>query len=109
MRKLEIVLIAIIIVLSVTVFIEFSNGRSSSDLSQAAIQNPPDTSGSHIPSSNSDPVGSVNSTLLSTQSSSLTEIFKNTENSVVQITSKVSTVDNSIIINGQPLESQSTR
>jgi len=31
------------------------------------------------------------------------------ENSVVQITSKVSTVDNSVIVNGIPLQSQSTR
>ncbi|HWY33573.1 MAG TPA: trypsin-like peptidase domain-containing protein, partial [Nitrosopumilaceae archaeon] len=31
------------------------------------------------------------------------------ENSVVQITSKVSTVDNSVIVNGMPLQSQSTR
>ena len=39
----------------------------------------------------------------------LTEIFKNTESSVVQITSTVSTVDSSIIINGSPLQGQSTR
>ncbi|WKT57775.1 trypsin-like peptidase domain-containing protein [Candidatus Nitrosotenuis chungbukensis] len=41
--------------------------------------------------------------------SSLTAIFKQVENSVVQITSKVSTVNESVIINGSPLESQSTR
>jgi S1-C subfamily serine protease len=39
----------------------------------------------------------------------LTQLFKKVQNSVVQITSKVSTVDNSIIVNGQPLQSQSTR
>lgn len=39
----------------------------------------------------------------------LTTIFKNTENSVVQITSTVSTVDSSIIVNGYPLQGQSTR
>ena len=39
----------------------------------------------------------------------LTTIFKQVENSVVQITSKVSTVNTHIIINGNPLESQSTR
>lgn len=37
------------------------------------------------------------------------EIYKKVENSVVQITSKVSTVNTHIIINGSPLESQSTR
>jgi S1-C subfamily serine protease len=41
--------------------------------------------------------------------SDLTSIFKKVENSVVQITSKVSTTDNNIIVNGMPLQSQSTR
>jgi S1-C subfamily serine protease len=41
--------------------------------------------------------------------SPLTVIFKQVENSVVQITSKVSTVNQNIIINGNPFESQSTR
>jgi S1-C subfamily serine protease len=39
----------------------------------------------------------------------LTTLFKKVENSVVQITSKVSTVNPYIIVNGSPLESQSTR
>lgn len=39
----------------------------------------------------------------------LSAVFKQTENSVVQITSKVSVVNNNIIINGNPLESQSSR
>jgi S1-C subfamily serine protease len=39
----------------------------------------------------------------------LTTIFKQVENSVVQITSKVSTVNTHIIINGNPLENKSTR
>ena len=43
------------------------------------------------------------------QKSPLTVLFKNVENSVVQITSKVSTVNNNIIINGAPLESESSR
>lgn len=43
------------------------------------------------------------------QSSPLTEIFKNSENSVVQITSKVTTINSNIIINGNPMESQSTK
>ena len=45
----------------------------------------------------------------SKQVTSLTTLFKQVENSVVQITSKVSTVNAHIIINGNPLESQSTR
>ncbi|MFM8658938.1 MAG: S1C family serine protease [Candidatus Nitrosotenuis sp.] len=43
------------------------------------------------------------------QKSPLTILFKNVENSVVQITSKVSTVNNNIIVNGSPLESESSR
>lgn len=43
------------------------------------------------------------------QSSLLTTIFKKVEISVVQITSEVSTVNPNIIINGIPLESQSTK
>ena len=40
----------------------------------------------------------------STKTVSLTTIFKQVENSVVQITSKVSTVNPHIIINGNPLK-----
>jgi S1-C subfamily serine protease len=43
------------------------------------------------------------------QSLSLTAIFKQAENSVVQVTSKVSNPNIQIIINGNPLENQSTR
>jgi S1-C subfamily serine protease len=41
--------------------------------------------------------------------SPLTTIFKRVENSVVQITSKVSVINPYVIINGNPLESQSTK
>lgn len=39
----------------------------------------------------------------------LSSLFKRTENSVVQITSKVSEIDSRIIINGNPFERQSTK
>lgn len=45
----------------------------------------------------------------SNQKSPLTILFKNVENSVVQITTKASVVNRNIIINGSPLESQSTK
>lgn len=45
----------------------------------------------------------------SPQKSPLTVLFKKVENSVVQINAKVSTINSNIIINGSPLESQSTR
>jgi S1-C subfamily serine protease len=43
------------------------------------------------------------------QKSPLTVLFKNVENSVVQINANVSTVNSNVIINGSPLESQSSR
>ena len=43
------------------------------------------------------------------QKSPLTVLFKKVENSVVQINAKVSTINSNIIINGSPLESQSSR
>lgn len=43
------------------------------------------------------------------QKSPLTVLFKKVENSVVQINTKVSTTNPNIIINGSPLESQSSR
>ena len=46
---------------------------------------------------------------LATPPSSLTQIFKQVENSVVQITSRVSNSNMQIIINGNPLGAQSTR
>ena len=49
------------------------------------------------------------SVILDAQSTVFNHVFKNAENSVVQITSKVSTVVPNIIINGNPLQSQSTR
>jgi S1-C subfamily serine protease len=57
------------------------------------------------PASFTQPSGSHNLA----QSLSLTGIFKQDENSVVQITSTVSNPNMQIIINGKPLEGQSTR
>jgi len=47
--------------------------------------------------------------VLDTESAALNQVFKETSNSVVQITSSVKTVVPNIIINGNPLEQQSTR
>jgi S1-C subfamily serine protease len=49
------------------------------------------------------------STSSATQTTNLTAIFKQVENSVVQITSKTSNPNMQIIINGNPVEGQSTR
>jgi S1-C subfamily serine protease len=49
------------------------------------------------------------STSSATQTTNLTAIFKQVENSVVQITSRAPNSNTQIIINGNPLEGQSTR
>src|SRR5919112_6409406 len=59
---------------------------------------------SGIPTNNNNNNNTIN---LDEYRPSLTDIFKQVENSVVQITSKVSVADPNIIINGNPLESQS--
>jgi len=112
MNKLEVIFIGIIIALSATVIVQFNNGKPLYDIPQSSVQGQPGPAvqsdsqgtagiqGTTIPSVSSDPI---------TRGTVLTHIFKNVENSVVQITSKVSSQDNSIIINGQPLQSQSTR
>ena len=70
------------------------------------------------PISETKPVAQIEQTqkiqpaILTTESQTknpLTVIFKQVENSVVQITTKVSTVNPYVIINGMPLESQSTK
>ena len=108
MKKLEVVFIGIIIALSATVIVQFSNGKALYDVSQAAVQGQPATSISDTQGTTKQPGQAVTTGPLTTDHV-LTQIFKNAENSIVQITSKVSSVDNSVIINGQPLQSQSTR
>ena len=49
------------------------------------------------------------SAILDTESAALNQVFKKASGSVVQITSSVKTVIPNIIINGNPLESESTR
>lgn len=109
MKKLEIVLIGIIVALSATIIAEYASDRFFGDLSQAAMQGPAGPPGPPGPQGPPGPAGQDSNTGTFSQDSTLTSLFEQTQNSVVQITSKVSTVDNSIIINGAPLSSQSTR
>lgn len=106
MKKLEIALIGVIVVLSATVIAQYTNDRFFGDLSQAAIQGPAGPPGPQGPPGPMGPSGNAGTF---SQDSTLTDLFEKTQNSVVQITSKVSTVDNTVIINGEPLSSQSTR
>lgn len=106
MKKLEIVLIGIVIVLAATIAFQYTNNQIPTNLSQTAVQLPANSQGSV--GSQSPPTAAAD---IQPQSgdSILTDLFKRTEDSVVQITSKVNTSDDTIIINGQPLSSQSTR
>ena len=111
MKKTEMVLIAAVIVLAAVVTIQTTNSNIVAHDSTLAItqgpQGPAGPQGIPGPQGPAGPPGTAVET--ATGDSSFISIFKKVENSVVQITSKVSTVDNSIIINGQPLQSQSTR
>jgi len=108
MKKTEIVLIAAVIVLAAIVIVQSTNSNIiRNDSTLAITQGPQGPAGPPGPQGPAGPPGLSGQT--TTVDSSFTSIFKKVENSVVQITSKVSTVDNSVIINGSPLQSQSTR
>lgn len=111
MKKTEMVLIAVVIVLAALVTIQTTNSNIVAHDSTLAItqgsQGPAGPQGIPGPQGPVGPPGTAGET--ATVDASLTSIFKKVENSVVQITSKVSSIDNSVIINGQPLQSQSTR
>ncbi|OLC94516.1 MAG: trypsin [Thaumarchaeota archaeon 13_1_40CM_3_38_6] len=103
-KKLQIILIGIIIALSATVIVQFTNNKTFSDISQATVQGPAGPQGPPGP-----PGPPRTATSSSMQDSTISDIYKKVQNSIVQITTKVSTVDNSVIINGAPLQSQTTR
>jgi S1-C subfamily serine protease len=110
MKTTEIVLIAVIIILAATVTVQLTNSDIIKNDSTLAIsQGPPGPTGPQGPQGIPGPQGPPGTLSQTSGESSLTTLFKKVENSVVQITSKVSNVDNSIIVNGNPLESQSTR
>ncbi|MGI0046458.1 MAG: S1C family serine protease [Nitrosotalea sp.] len=109
MKKLEIALIGIIVALAVTVITQYADNRISGDLSQASVQGPPGPPGPPGSPGPQGPPGPAGNVQTLSQDSTLTDLFEKIQDSVVQITSKVNTTDNTIIINGQPLSSQSTR
>ncbi len=110
MQKVVGILIAISILLASALAIQVSRdgglavGQTENPVAKAA----PDTSSSQQNPSTTAIVNS-GSAVLDTESLTLNQVFKKTNNSVVQITSSVKTVVPNIIINGNPLESQSTR
>src|SRR6267143_1744923 len=104
-------LVAVIGLIAIVTIVSTSSSNLLTNNSSLAItQGPAGPQGPQgIPGPQGPPGPPGSSSQTATGNSDLTSIFKKVENSVVQITSKVSTVDNSIIINGQPLQSQSTR
>ena len=97
------ILIAAVISLAAIVTIQTTSSNSIMNNSLAVTQGPPGPQGPQGLQGPQGPPGSSDKS--STGQSDLTSIFKKVENSVVQITSKVSTVDNNVIINGEPLQS----
>lgn len=108
MKKTEVVLIGAVIALSAVLLVQYTNERTFGDTSQAAVQGPLGSQLTSEPQNQSNAAGQAASPDPQ-YDSVLTDLFKRTENSVVQITSKVATTDQTIIINGQPLSGQSTR
>ncbi len=111
MNSREKILLTVIVILSVSLVMGFTTnfGNVYSDLKPN--QEIPSTT-KQIAQINEPPIEKIQPTVLTVDSqtkSPLTVIFKKVENSVVQITSKVSTINPYVIINGVPLESQSTR
>ncbi len=106
MKKVNVVLIGVIVTLLSVVIVQYANERSFGNLPQATVQVSSSTPDTQVQPNS---VGLNDSAVTFSQDSVLTGLFKKTEDSVVQITSKVSTVDNTVIINGQPLSGQSTR
>lgn len=111
MNGREKILLIIIGILSVSLVMgfttNFGNVYSYSKPNQETL-----STTKQIAQINEPPIEKIQSTVLTIDpqtKSPLTVIFKKVENSVVQITSKVSTINPYVIINGVPLESQSTR
>lgn len=115
-KSKEVVLISLVVILASVVVIQFTVGNafkqnpSSPPIIQTQEQQPPITT----TQTSIKPTSQLNFTSADTSnrpnsSSSLTAIFKQVQNSVVQITSKVTSVNEYIIINGNPLQSQSTK
>jgi S1-C subfamily serine protease len=108
LKSKEIAVFVSIAVLAVIVAIQFSIiNHIEVSTSHDGVTGPQSSPESQGPPEQAGPLGqSLN---YSQNESRYASIFKKVENSVVQITSTVTTVDNNFIINGMPLQSQQTR
>lgn len=105
-------LLSVLLVLSVTTNLGHMSGDKLISKEQKNVETKTITQNENAKSQETVKNAVLTTVSQSTESgtpNSLTTIFKRVENSVVQITSKVSTVNENIIINGNPLERQSTR
>lgn len=111
MNSREKILLTVIGILSVSLVMGFTTNFGNVYSDSKPNREIPSTT-KQIAQINEPPIEKIQPTVLTVDSqtkSPLTVIFKKVENSVVQITSKVSTINPYVIINGVPLESQSTR
>lgn len=104
MRSRETIQLAAIGILGVLLLVGISTnfGRTSTSFAEVTkvVETPPEIEA---------PTFAPTKTTSSNEILSLSSLFKRTENSVVQITTKVSEIDSRIIINGNPFERQSTK
>jgi S1-C subfamily serine protease len=110
MKTLELVQTAVIIILVAVLGVHLAMDAAHGAQNALPISSEEKLVKSEITNTNNQTINYNNdATESNKQVTPLTILFKQVESSVVQITSKVSTVNSHIIINGNPLESQSTR
>jgi len=83
--------------------------QSASFPTSSAQMAPPESVSSNSQLDGSPIVNVTSTSALDAQSAALNRVFNNADNSVVQITSKIKSVNPNIIINGNPFEQDSTR
>jgi S1-C subfamily serine protease len=108
MNSREKVLVGIVAALTITLSVGFMTNFGSV-ANTVIVQSPPAPIMEQQEPTNSPKLEYAAISDIPGQKSPLTVLFKNVENSVVQINAKVSIINSNVIINGMPLESQSSR
>lgn len=106
-EKIQISIIAILcVLLVVSIFTNFENVFASNSVSKKIIERQSTEQNQLTTPAIKQQTDTI---IKSNQTMSLSAIFRHVENSIVQITSRISETNSNIIINGSPLERQSTR
>lgn len=100
------VIIGGVLVVGLLPYLPFSNNKAAAP-SAVAQQQQPSATIKHIADTTT--ITDDDASTHPAANGGLVSLFKQVENSVVQITSTVSTVNNNIIINGNPMEGESRR